>query len=51
MPLADEVPLPVGAHSAGFLTDERGRLVLGGGLVCLGCGLAMALLGLRLRRV
>ncbi len=51
MPRADEVPLAVGARGAGFLMDEGSRLALGGGLICLGCGLATALLAFRLRRV
>ncbi|WP_433341155.1 hypothetical protein [Streptomyces sp. CA-253872] len=50
MPSADEIPFRVGASGTGVLTDARGRLVLGGGLICLGCGLATALLALRLRR-
>ncbi|WP_037869753.1 hypothetical protein [Streptomyces sp. SPB074] len=50
LPLADEVPFPVGPSGTGFLTDGRSRLVLGGGLMCLGCGLATALLAFRLRR-
>ncbi|MDT0419427.1 hypothetical protein RM574_28515 [Streptomyces sp. DSM 41982] len=50
MPLADEVPFTVGTRGTGFLTDGRSRLALGGGLICLGCGLATALLAFRLRR-
>ncbi|MFJ4439729.1 hypothetical protein [Streptomyces sp. NPDC088923] len=51
MPLTEEVPRTVGPGGTGFLTDGRSRLVLGGGLICLGCGLATALLAFRLRRV